>query len=83
VAAVSAPEAKAAQAPGTNTCEKIVLTGEVSAGKEWKASIGVGWVIRVLPIQTSNSSGVSGWGLAVDRMRPAGYPDALLLATPP
>ena len=48
------------------------------AGREWRAPIGQGWVFRVLPIQ-----GYSGWDLVVDRDPPAGYPDALLLATPP
>ena len=65
-------------APHPATCQKIVLTGEVSAGQEWNAPFGQGWVFRVLPIQ-----GYSGWDLVVDREQPAGYPDALLLATPP
>lgn len=59
-------------------CTRVELTGDVFAGKEWQASIGQGWVFRVLPIQ-----GYSGWDLAVDRTPPAGYPDALLVATPP
>jgi hypothetical protein len=66
-------------------CRRITLTGEVEAGKEWKADIGEGWVFEVLPIA---GAGYSGWDLAVDRKAGrmgdvAGYPDALLLATPP
>jgi hypothetical protein len=60
------------------SCQRLDLSGEVSAGSEWHASIGQGWVFRVLPIQ-----GYGGWDLVVDRDPPAGYPDALLLATPP
>lgn len=41
-------------------------------------SLGQGWTFRVLPV-----AGYSGWDLVVDRDPPAGYPDALLLATPP
>jgi hypothetical protein len=66
----------------TAQCQKVVLNGEVSAGREWKAAFGEGWVFRVLPIQ-SGIIGYSGWDLVVDRDPPAGYPDALLLATPP
>ena len=64
------------------SCEKIVFVGEVSAGQEWKAAFGQGWVFRVLPIPPAKS-GYSGWDLVVDREQPAGFPDALLLATPP
>lgn len=82
--AVLAQGADAAEAPKTRSCEKIVLTGEVSAGHTWKAEIGEGWVFRVLPIAVGkDSQGASGWDLVVDRRKPAGYPDALLLATPP
>ncbi|MGH9345549.1 MAG: hypothetical protein ACRD19_17515 [Terriglobia bacterium] len=84
----------ASEAPRAASCEKIVLTGEVSAKREWKAAFGEGWVFRVLPIQTDKSGAektgadkmdaerFSGWDLVVDREPPAGYPDALLLATP-
>jgi hypothetical protein len=61
-------------------CRKIVLTGEVNAGQEWKKTIGEGWVFRIVPI---NSNAYSGWDLVIDRDQPAGFPDALLLATPP
>ena len=66
-------------------CEKVVLTGEVSAGQQWQAEIGEGWVFRVLPIRAgkTGADAPSGWDLVVDRVRAAGYPDALLLATPP
>jgi hypothetical protein len=65
------------------TCERIQLTGEVNRGRQWKAAFGEGWVFRVLPIVNHGSADVSGWDLVVDRVRPVGYPDALLLATPP
>jgi hypothetical protein len=44
--------------------------------------MGRGWVFRVLPIQPGKA-GYSGWDLVVDREQAAGYPDALLVATPP
>jgi hypothetical protein len=59
-----------------------MLTGMVNAGEEWKAPLGEGWVFRVLPI-VPGPLGYTGWDLVVDRDPPAGYPDALLLATPP
>lgn len=71
-----------AAAPHPANCEKIVMMGEVTAGQEWKAAIGEGWVFRVMPIQPG-SPGYSGWDLVVDREQPAGFPDALMLATPP
>jgi hypothetical protein len=79
--ATVAVQTKAAT-PHPASCEKIVMTGEVTAGQEWKAAIGEGWVFRVMPIQPGGA-GFSGWDLVVDRERPAGFPDALLLATPP
>lgn len=71
-----------AAAQAQNTCQKIVLKGDVSMGHEWKTPIGQDWIFRVIPIQPANSS-YSGWDLVVDRDPPAGFPDALLLATPP
>jgi hypothetical protein len=86
-------------------CRKIVLHGEVAAGKEWRAVVGEGWVFRVIPIvapslrsdrtvinEHSGSKhsgsvppdrGYTGWDLVMDRENGDGYPDALLLATPP
>lgn len=64
------------------TCQRVELQGEVGAGQEWKTPFGEGWIFRVLPIAPS-SAGYTGWDLAVDRESPAGYPDALLLATLP
>lgn len=61
-------------------CRQLTFSGAVNAGQEWDAAIGEGWVFRVMPIQ---DAAYSGWDLVVDRDRPAGYPDALLLATPP
>jgi hypothetical protein len=79
-----ATAALAAKATKPGRCEKIVLTGAVSAGHEWKEAFGEGWVFRVLPIPDGKTApGVGGWDLVVDRDRPAGYPDALMLATPP
>ena len=63
-------------------CEKVELTGEVSAGQEWKSAIGEGWVFRIVPIAPGRA-GYSGWDLVIDRIEPAGFPDALLLATLP
>ena len=85
--AILALAASLASATDVRSCQKVVLAGEVSAGREWKAAFGEGWVFRVLPIDTGKSglrqSGYSGWDLVVDREQPAGFPDALLLATPP
>jgi hypothetical protein len=58
------------------------MTGEVNAGQGWKQGFGEGWVFRLLPIEPGKA-GYSGWDLVVDRDPPAGFPDALLLATPP
>jgi hypothetical protein len=81
ILAMTAVQGQAA-APQAPVCEKIVLSGEVKAGQEWKAAFGQGWVFRVLPIQPGKA-GYSGWDLVVDREQPAGFPDALLVATPP
>lgn len=68
-------------------CTRLELAGEVKAGQEWKAPLGEGWVFRLIPIQGGGGPAArgaySGWDLVVDREAPAGYPDALLLATPP
>ncbi|MGH9589158.1 MAG: hypothetical protein ACRD25_02125 [Terracidiphilus sp.] len=83
-AGMGAARGRAAEVPGPDTCGKIVLNGEVSAGHEWKAAFGGGWVFRVLPIpDNKTAAGVGGWDLVVDREDPAGFPDALLVATPP
>jgi hypothetical protein len=68
--------------PQGGSCQKLVLEGEVSAGQEWQAAFGGGWVFRVVPIQPGKG-GYSGWDLVVDREQAAGFPDALLVATPP
>lgn len=73
-----------AEVPAPHACGKIVLHGEVSAGHQWKVAIGEGWVFRLLPIpKDKTTAGMDGWDLVVDREEPAGFPDALLLATPP
>jgi hypothetical protein len=64
------------------SCTKVVLFGEVNARQEWRAPFGQGWVFRVVPIQPGKA-GYSGWDLVVDREQPAGFPDALQVATPP
>jgi hypothetical protein len=74
--------------PARRGCQKVVLRGEVAAGKEWRSAIGEGWVFRVLPITAASADGLAGhrftgWDLVMDREKGAGYPDALLLATPP
>lgn len=80
--ATIAPVKSAAAARHPARCRKILLTGEVNAGQEWKAAFGEGWMFRVVPIQPGKE-GYSGWDLVVDREQSAGYPDALLVATPP
>ena len=72
-------------------CTEIELRGEVAEKQEWRAAIGEGWEFRVVPITGVPGKGKSGGGvwilglgdLAVDREKDGGYPDALLLATPP
>lgn len=68
---------------GQKSCRKVVLTGAAAAGQEWSTAIGEGWLFRVVPIGHSAQSSYSGWDLVVDRAVGGGYPDALLLATPP
>lgn len=63
-------------------CSKLVLEGEVTAGAEWKALLGEDWVFRILPVPPMQA-GYTGWDLVIDRAQPAGFPDALYLATPP
>src|ERR1022692_4421564 len=73
-------------APHRTHCRMLAFSGEVNAGQEWRATIGEGWVFRVLPVQPPKDAqgpAYSGWDLVVDRDQPAGFPDALLLATPP
>ena len=63
-------------------CRKLTFAGEVSAGREWRQAIGGGWVLRLAPI-APGKAGYTGWDLVLDRVPGAGFPDALLLATPP
>lgn len=63
-------------------CMRVQFTDMVNLGQEWKTPLGEGWVFRILPIVPGSES-YTGWDLVVDRDPPAGYPDALLLATPP
>ena len=63
-------------------CREITLPGEANAGEEWRATIGQGWVFRLVPI-VPGPEGYTGWDMVLDREQPAGYPDALLLASPP
>jgi hypothetical protein len=67
-------------APDKTQCRKVTLSGEVAAGQEWNSAFGEGWVFRVIPILGKE---YSGWDLVVDRDKGGGYPDALLVATPP
>lgn len=71
----------AAAAPPAH-CTRIVLTGQANAGSEWRQPFGQGWVFRLVPVAPGKAA-YSGWDLVVDRDPPAGFPDALLLATPP
>lgn len=79
---------------GEKSCLRIVLDGEVAERQEWRKRIGEGWVFRLVPIGGTpaelgrtgsylHASSFSGWDLVVDREQGGGYPDALLLATPP
>ncbi len=68
--------------PRPSACTRVELTGKVNAGQEWKASLGDGWVFRLVPIALGTAR-YTGWDLVVDRDPPAGFPDAVLLATPP
>lgn len=68
--------------PSRQRCTKVELKGQINAGQSWQAPLGQGWVFRILPIPPGQV-GYSGWDLTVDRDPPAGYPDALLLATLP
>jgi hypothetical protein len=76
------PVPAGASPPKAAACQRVVLSGEVQSGQEWRAAFGQGWDFRVVPVQPSKE-GYSGWDLVVDREEGAGYPDALLLATPP
>jgi len=78
----AAPLANNAAPPKSPTCQRVTLTGEVQSGQEWHSSFGQGWIFRVVPVQPGKG-GYSGWDLVVDREEGAGYPDALLVATPP
>jgi hypothetical protein len=72
-----------AQKQAASACQKIMLAGEINAGQTWQTSLGQSWVFRIQPIQSAMPGDYSGWDLVVDRDPPAGYPDALLLATLP
>lgn len=65
-----------------SSCTRVVIRGEGNAGQTWQTPLGQGWVLRIVPIPPGQA-GYSGWDLTVDRDPPAGYPDALLLATLP
>ena len=71
-----------AAAPRASGCSRVDFADMVNVGQEWRAPLGEGWVFRIIPI-VPGAAGYTGWDLAVDRDPPAGYPDALLLATPP
>jgi hypothetical protein len=76
------------------SCLRLDLSGEVAEGQTWSAPIGNGWRIRLAPIPPLGK-GYSGWDIAIEPSDPidskdpitrpdlTGYPDALLLATPP
>jgi len=68
-----------AQTPHPAACRRVEIAGQANAGVEWRQPIGQGWVFRLVPI----AAGYTGWDLVVDRTPGAGFPDALLLATPP
>lgn len=63
------------------SCSKISIQGSISTGKEWSSPIGQGWVLRLMAVQPADK--YSGWDIVLDRVAPAGFPDAVLLANPP
>ena len=63
-------------------CGRVVMEGQVDAGHIWSQPFGGGWVFRLLPIRAGEQA-YSGWDLVVDRVSGVGFPDALLVATPP
>jgi hypothetical protein len=80
--ALATPPAQALPA----ACSKITIQGEVSSRQAWSAPLGQGWVLRLLPVQPADK--YSGWDIVLnrtpgDRIEPAGFPDAVFLATPP
>ncbi|HEY3704150.1 MAG TPA: hypothetical protein VGL22_03760 [Terracidiphilus sp.] len=81
-AALTVCASAAAWAAASTQCENVIITGEVTAGQEWKSVLGQGWVFRVVPVPPLQA-GYSGWDLVVDRDQPVGFPDALYMATPP
>jgi hypothetical protein len=81
LAMTAAIAAQAQRGPAAG-CQRVELAAEVSAGQSWKTAIGGGWVLRLLPI-LPGSAGYTGWDVVMDSEPGAGYPDALLLATPP
>jgi hypothetical protein len=68
--------------PKAASCRKIAIEGEATVGQEWRVPFGQGWVFRLVPIAPSQNA-YTGWDLVVDREQGAGFPDALLVATPP
>lgn len=82
IAAVACLPASHCYAASVPSCQRLVLDGDVSAGKEWSAPIGEGWRFRLVPVPPV-AAAYSGWDMVVDRIPPAGFPDALYLATPP
>lgn len=74
---LASPPAQALSA----ACSKITIQGEVSSRQAWSASLDQGWVLRLVPVQPEDK--YSGWDIVLDRIHPAGFPDAVLLATPP
>ena len=73
--------AGAAKAP---VCSKDFACGRETRRRDrsGRRSSGRDWVFRLVPVQRG-TAGYSGWDLVVDRDPSAGYPDALLVATPP
>ena len=63
----------------TAQCRLVTLSGEVHSGQSWSQPIGQGWLVRLVPV----GHGYSGWDIAIEPASAAGYPDALLVATPP
>jgi hypothetical protein len=69
-------------APKAPAVRKVVLHGEATAGKEWRAALGGGWVFRLVPV-TPGESNCTGWDIVVGTESGDGFPDGVLLVTSP
>lgn len=69
----------AAGAADAQPCQRLTIEAEAHAGQRWQQPLGQGWTVEMVPV----AAPYSGWDLAVENQQLTGYPDAVLLATPP